>query len=135
MTAVCSTKLPRPCPDRVTPTMGQAGDEVDAVAGLQRMPEAAELDIELALQHHHPIFSLVRKRRAALGPRRSREPQKRRFAAHVGRQQLVADVGAWKQEALALLPPHYADRCGRAQVAVKARICWKRVSGTACLIE
>jgi hypothetical protein len=92
----------------VSPAMRDLGIEIDAVAGFQLMPDAADFDLDLALQYHDAVFALMGKQRPALGAGRSFDPQQGRAAPHVRRQQFVVDIGAGKRELLSFGAPGQA---------------------------
>jgi hypothetical protein len=88
----------------VSPTVRDSGVEVDAVAGLEMMPHAANLNLDSSLEYDDAILSLMGKQRTAFRAGRSFDPQEGRTTAHIGRQQFVMDAGAWKRELLSLRP-------------------------------
>ena len=74
------------------------------------MPDAANLNLDCSLDDDDAIFSFMEKQRTAFGAGRSFDPQKRCPTSHIGGQQFVVDVGAWKRELLPLRPADNGNR-------------------------
>jgi len=90
----------------IAPPMRNSRIEVNAVTGAKVVPDVAHLDFDRAREDDDTVFTFMGKQRSAFRARRGLDPEKRRPATHVGRQQFVVNTGCRKSQLLALTPAY-----------------------------
>src|SRR5215475_410649 len=86
----------------IAPSMRNPRIEVNAVTWPKAVPDVAHLDFDRAREDDNTVLAFMRKQRATFRARRRLDPEKRRPATHVGRQQFVVNTGCRKSQLLAL---------------------------------
>ena len=94
----------------IAPAVRNSGIEVNAVAGAKAVPDVADLDFDRAREDDDAVFTFMGKQRSTLRAGWRLNPEKRRPAAHIGRQQFVVNIGSRKSQLLTLIAAHDCNR-------------------------